>query len=701
MRKITLLTILLIFSAIYSNAQESDYVTSIDRSVQPKQGETPTIDLKQPKTFKLKNGLTVLVVEDNKLPTFSVRISIDNPPSFEGDKAGLNNLSSSLFGEGSKNINKDVFNEEVDYLGATISLGMGFAYANGLSKHKERIFELLSEASLSPNFLEEDLNKEKDILITNLKSQENSPSAIAQRVTGILAYSKDHPYGEYFTEESVNNITIQDIENNYDKMFKPNNAYMVISGDVDFEEVKNLVTNNFKKWKPAKKDLNSQIVDVEDVSTTEVNFIDMPDAVQSELRVLNITNLRTNSPDHHATLVANYILGGAFGSYLNMNLREENGWTYGAGSSIARNKWTKATFRASTSVRNAVTDSAVVETLKEINRIRNEYVTDEMLSNAKAKFLGNFIMSTEDKSLLADFAVNIETQDLPKDFYETFISKINEVTKEDVMRVSKKYLKPENLRIIVVGKGSEVADKLEAVNYNGKLLPVRYFNKMGEQIEKPVFNKEISSDITAETVINKYIEKIGGSEKLNSVSTISLEASVTIPGAPFKPKAIIKEKSPNLTSMEMSVEGMGTLMKQKFDGNNGYMEQMGQKIPMENDQLESERGQKGLFDELYMDTASMEIVSLGPVDGKDAYKIKTKENSFNYYDAESGLLIMTEESTTQGGNTITSITKFSDYREVDGILYAFKREINAGPQKIEFEITNVIFNEEISDEFFK
>ena len=578
---------------------------------------------------------------------------------------------------------------------------MGFAYANGLSKHKERIFELLSEASLNPNFLEEDLNKEKDILITNLKSQENSPSAIAQRVTGILAYSPDHPYGEYVTEESVNNITIQDIENNYDKMFKPNNAYMVISGDVDFEEVKNLVTNNFKKWKPAKKELNSQIVDVKDVNSTEVNFIDMPDAVQSELRVLNITNLRTNSPDHHATLVANYILGGAFGSYLNMNLREENGWTYGAGSSIARNKWTKATFRASTSVRNAVTDSAVVETLKEINRIRNEYVTDEMLSNAKAKFLGNFIMSTEDKSLLADFAVNIETQDLPKDFYETFISKINEVTKEDVMRVSQKYLKPENLRIIVVGKGSEVADKLEAVNYNGKLLPVKYFNKMGEQIEKPVFNKEISSDITAETIINKYIEKIGGSEKLNSVSTISLEASVTIPGAPFKPKAIIKEKSPNLTSMEMSVEGMGTLMKQKFDGNNGYMEQMGQKIPMENDQLESERGQKGLFDELYMDTASMEIVSLGPVDGKDAYKIKTKENSFNYYDAESGLLIMTEESTTQGGNTITSITKFSDYREVDGILYAFKREINAGPQKIEFEITNVIFNEEISDEFFK
>ena len=675
--------------------------SQIDRSKQPESGPTPKIDLIKPESFELKNGLTVLVVEDNKLPTFSLRITIDNPPILEGENSGLNSLSNALFGEGSKNIKKDTFNEEVDYLGASISMGMGFVFANGLTKHKERIFELISDAALNPNFEEEELNKEKEKLITAIKGDENNPSSIAQRVRSVLAYTKNHPYGEFQTEESINNVSIKDIEDNYGMMFRPDNAYMVVSGDVKFEEIKKLVDKYFSKWKKSKKELQSKIIQPIDVKKTEINLIDMPDAVQSELSVMNITDLQTNSEDHHAALVTNFILGGSFNSYLNSNLREENGWTYGAGSSIARNKWTKATFRTSTSVRNAVTDSAIVETLNEIHRIRNEYVSDKMLDAAKATYLGNFIMSTEDKSLLADFAVNIKTQNLPEDFYETFISKINEVTKEDVMRVAQKYLKTDNLRIVVVGKGSEIADKLETINYNGKLLPVKYFNKLGEQIEKPVFNKEISSDITAETIINKYIEKIGGSEKLNSVSTISLEASVTIPGAPFKPKAIIKEKSPNLTSMEMSVEGMGTLMKQKFDGNNGYMEQMGQKIPMENDKIESERGKKGLFEELYMDTNTMEIVSLGPVDGKDAYKIKTKENSFNYYDAESGLLIMTEESTTQGGNTITSITKFSDYREVDGILYAFKREINAGPQKIEFEITNVIFNEEISDEFFK
>ena len=168
MKKVKLLLVLTLLFTIYIISQESDYVKPIDRSIQPKQGETPTIDLKKPTIFTLKNGLTVIVVENKKLPTFSVRISIDNPPILEGDKSGLNSLSSSLFGEGSKNVTKEVFNEEVDYLGATISLGMGFAYANGLSKHQEKIFELLSDAALNPNFLEEELDKQKNILITGI-----------------------------------------------------------------------------------------------------------------------------------------------------------------------------------------------------------------------------------------------------------------------------------------------------------------------------------------------------------------------------------------------------------------------------------------------------------------------------------------------------------------------------------------------------
>ena len=657
-------------------------------------------DLKKPTIFTLKNGLTVIVVENKKLPTFSLRISIDNPPTNEGDKSGLSQLSSALFGEGSTNVSKDVFNEEVDYLGATISMGMGFAYANGLSKHKERIIELLSDAALNPNFDQEELDKEKDKLITALKGEESSPAAIAQRVTGILTYSTDHPYGEFSTEESIRKVTIKDIQVNYNQMFNPNNAYMVVSGDVEVKEIKDLVSKYFKNWKSSKKKLNSSIKSPVDVATTEINFIDMPDAVQSELAVLNITNLETKSEDHHAALVANYILGGAFNSYLNMNLREENGWTYGARSSIARNKWTSATFRATTSVRNAVTDSAVVETLKEINKIRDEFVSDEMLSTAKAKYLGNFIMSTENKSILADFAVNIKTLNLPDDFYETFIEKINLVSKEDVKRVANKYLKPENLRIIVVGKGLDVADKLENIKYNNNLIPVKYFNKVGIQIEKPVFAKEIDASITVKNIFENHLNAIGGVEKLNNVTSISITAAVTIPGAPFKPNAIIKEKFPNKSSMEMSVPNMGTLMTQKFNGEDGYIEQMGQKIPYEDDQKTEQKEKKGLFEEIYLDDSVAQIVSLSPVDGKDIYKVQIKENSFRFYEADSGLLIMTEETTIAMGNEIKTITKFSDYKEVDGVKYAFKREIITGPQTIVIEADQVILNEEIEDDFF-
>ena len=672
----------------------------IDRSVQPKQGETPKINLKKPQTFKLSNGLNVIVVENKKLPTFSLRISIDNPPSTEGNKSGLNALSNALFGEGSKNISKDIFNEEVDYLGASISMGMGFAFANGLSKHKERIFELLADAALRPSFTKEELDKEKEKLITGLKSEENSPAAIAQRVVGILTYSTDHPYGEFITEETIKNVTVKDLENNYNRMFRPNNAYMVISGDVVFDEIKELVTKHFKKWKSSKKELEANISSPSDVMSSEINFVDMPDAVQSELSVLNITDLQTNSEDHHAALVTNYILGGAFNSYLNMNLREENGWTYGARSSIARNKWTSATFRATTSIRNAVTDSAVVETLKEINKIRDEFVSDEMLSTAKAKYLGNFIMSTENKSLLADFAVNIKTLNLPENFYETFISKIDAVSKEDVKRIANKYLKPENLRIIVVGKGVDIADKLENINYNGKLIPVKYFNKVGKQIDKPVFAKEIDASVTVKTIFDDYINAIGGADKLNNIKSISRTASVTIPGAPFKPNAILKEKFPNKSSMEMSVPNMGTLMTQKFNGQDGYIEQMGQKIPYEDDQKKSQIEKLGLFEEAYLNPSEMKIVSLAPVDGKDVYKIMIKEKSFRFYDAQSGLLVMTEETASAMGNEVTTITKFSNYKEVDGVKFAFKSEIVTGPQTIVIEADQIILNEEIADDFF-
>ena len=165
-----------------------------------------------------------------------------------------------------------------------------------------------------------------------------------------------------------------------------------------------------------------------------------------------------------------------------MNLREKHGWTYGAGSSVGASKYNSSKFKANSQVRNAVTDSAVVQFVFEINRIRTEKVTDEMLNNVKAGYVGRFVMQVEKPATIARYALNILTEGLPADFYENYIKNINAVTANDVQRVANKYFLADNFRILVVGKGSEVLAGLEKTK-----IPLFYFDKNGVPVEKPTF----------------------------------------------------------------------------------------------------------------------------------------------------------------------------------------------------------------------
>ena len=426
-------------------------------------------------------------------------------------------------------------------------------------------------------------------------------------------------------------------------------------------------------------------------------------AVQTELAVMSVSPLKMTDKDYHAGLVANYILGGAFGSYLNMNLREEHGYTYGARSNLGTGRWYNSSFMASTKVRNMVTDSAVVEILKEIKRIKTEPVDAEMLSNAKAKFLGNFILQSEDKTVAARRALSIKTNKLPEDFYKNYIANINAVTVEDVQRIANKYFTDEKARIVLVGKAADILENVEKIEWNGSNLPIKYFDKKANPTEKPEISKPIPEGVTALTVMEDYIEAIGGKSAVDNVNTLMISAEVTIEGAPFKPTAVLKSKSPNKMSMEMSIAGMGTIMKQKFDGNTGYAEQQGMKQPMSEEDITEQSSQKGLFPEVHYSSEEIELVSLGDLNGNDAYKIKvigTKE-SFRYYDASTGLLLKEESTEEAQGQSFTSITIHSDYKEVNGVLIPFSRQITTGPQVIGFKANEVLINSGVTDEDFK
>ena len=671
----------------------------IDRTKIPSSGPTPEVNLREAKEFKLKNGLTILVATDTKFPVVSWSLNLNNPPAFEGDKAGVQSLTGALLGKETQQSTKDEFAEKVDFLGASVSVTPNGGFGYCLAKYQENVFSLFAEAAFQTKFTQEELDFEKEQLIEGIKSGENSAAAIAGNVKGAVFYGKNHAAGEIVTEETVNNVTLEDVKQFYNERFKPSNGYMLFTGDITVKEVKTLLKKYMNNWESGAVAI-PEYPAFEDVSTTEINFVDVPNAVQTELAVMGVSSLKMTDKDYHASLVANYILGGAFGSYLNMNLREKNGYTYGVRSSLGTARWYNSSFGVTTKVRNTVTDSAVVEILKEIKRIKAVPVDIDLLVNAKAKFLGNFILQSEDKTVAARRALSIKTNKLPEDFYKNYIANIDAVTIEDVQRVAIKYFSDENVRIVLVGKGSDVVENLEKIEWNGKKLPIKFFDKDANSVEKPVFSKPIPSGVTAATVIEGYIKAIGGLEAVNAVTSVMTSANVTIEGMPFKPTAVMKTMSPNMSSMEMSIAGMGTVMKQKFNGSEGYAEQQGMKNPMSETELSEKAEEKGLFPETYLDASTINLVSLIAIEGVDVYKIKVKEDSFRYYDATTGLLVRTEKTEEAQGQKVTSVQDLSDYREVNGVLFPFGQKITAGPQVIGLSATEITINEGVSTDDF-
>ncbi len=670
----------------------------IDRSKQPEPGPSPTINLNVPEEFELNNGMKVLVVINRKLPRASFTLRIDNPPIVEGEKAGVASLLGSMLGNGTSTIPKDAFNEEIDFLGAQLGFGPQSAYASSLSKYSDRILELMADAAMNPLLTEEEFQKEKDKLIENLKAGDKSVDQVAGRVGGALSYGTHHPRGEFITEATINNVTLDNVRSFYQEYFNPNKAYLVVIGDVDYMNVERQVTKLFGKWKKSIEISESVPTPNPNAQYTQINFVDMPNAVQSNISITNNVDLKMKDVDYHSVLIANKILGGGFSSYLNMNLREEHGYTYGARSSVGTSRYNASRFTAGAAVRNAVTDSAVVEALKEIKRIKTEDVSFKDLRNAKAKYLGDFVLALERPQTVANYALNIKLNDLPNDFYTTYLAKINAVTKEDVKRVANKYFKTENAKVIVVGKGSDVLENLEKTG-----IPIMYFDTYAGPTDKPVFSKPIPSGVTAESVMNDYIKAVGGKDNVAKVNTVLTLADVTIEGAPFKPKATIKAMSPNKVSMEMTIEGMGTIMKRKFDGASGYQEAQGQKIPMTDKEVNDQKAEKGLFPELFMDASNIELEILTVIEGVDVYKIKVTKGddvSYRFYNAANGLLMRTEKTVEAQGQSMTSIEDVSDYKEVNGVMFPHTTKVTAGPQVIILSTTSVKINEGVTEADF-
>lgn len=668
----------------------------LDRSKEPKVGSIPEINLGVPQTFELDNGLQVIVVENHKLPRVSYTLAIDNPPYVEGKIAGVSQLTGSLLGKGSTNIDKDTYNEEVDYMGASINFSSSGASASGLSKYADRILELLADAALNPNFTTEELEKERNILLDAIKSGEKSVATAARRVESALAYGVNHPYGEFVTQESVKRVTLENVASNYRNYFVPKNAYLAIIGDVDFEKTKEKVTELFQLWRKASPPVIT-LAQPKNVQYTQINFVDMPNAVQSEIAVQNVIDLKMGDEDYFPSLLANNILGGGMRSYLNASLREDKGYTYGARSSIGADKYASR-FRAGASVRNVVTDSAVTVFLDQLERIRNEKVDAEEIEISKAEYVGKFVMALERPETIARYALNILTEDLPEDFYTTYLEKINAVTAEQIQEVAQKFIALNNFRIVVTGKGSEVTENLEKIPFNGKTIPVKYFDKYATAIEKPDYSVEIPEGITANDVINKYLNALGGKEKLEGVQSYALMAEAEMQGT--KLNLELKKTAKNQFMQDVKVMG-NSMSKQVLDGDMGYMVMQGQRKDLGEGELKKIKEESAPFPELNYLNNNVVLEGIETVEGKKAYKLRITDEKSIFYDMESGLKLQEINTTEMQGQEMQQTLIYDDYKEVSGIQFPFKLTQSMGPQSIEFLVQELKVNEGVSDADFE
>lgn len=661
-----------------------------DLNQQPISGPSPKIKLGKAKKFKLPNGLQVIMVENHKLPRASASLTIDNKPTLEGNKAGLSSIMGSMMGNGTSTMSKDDFNERVDYLGASLNIRGNGGYVASLKKFFPEVLGLLADGIKNPIFNKEEFDKEIERTLEGIKSQEKSVSAIAGRVENALVYGKNHPYGEFITKETIENITLEDVKKNYNTFYKPNNAYLVIVGDINPTETQKLVTKLFSDWKASASIPTTNYPKPQNPAFTEINFIDVPNAVQSEVVVANNIDLTLGDKDYYAALLANSILGGGGTDRLFMNLREDKAYTYGAYSRLSQSRHA-GKFKAYSQVRNMVTDSSMVEIQKEINRIRYQKVSPEELKTAKAKYIGNFVMDVQKPSTVAGIALNIARYNLPEDFYENYLDNISKVTLDDVQNAAIKYFKGDKARIIITGKGMDVLKNLEkTADYK-----IKYFDKYGNPTGKPQMTAPIPAGVTAATVVDKYFDAIGGKNKVANVNTVMMSSDATVQGMALS--LVTKTAKPNKSVITVSMMG-NVMQKIVFDGTKGYQEVQGQKMELKGEQLDEMKKATAPFTDLAYKKGTLERVE--PIDGKKAYVIKLGKKEI-FYDVASGLKIKEVATVKSPKGEVQMPTEFSNYKEVNGIKFPHTIKQKMGPMDMKFEVKEIKVNSGVSNADFQ
>jgi len=424
----------------------------------PVSNETLEVHLPRPKVTKLPNGLTVLVIEQHKLPTVNFMLWIDaGDMSDPKDMAGLASFTAGMLHEGTTHRTSAQLAADVDNLGATLRASSGFGSttstvaASGLAPSAARILELMSDIVLNPTFPNDELEKFKQRQLSQLEQERSDPSTLAEERFRQALY-QDFPAGVTLpTEESIKAATPERLKEFHDRYYVPSNAILGVVGDVK-EEILGLIRKSFGDWKGGavpKPDWSR----LPPPAPSKIYLVNRPDSVQTNI-VAGDYGARRTDPDYVALYVMNRVLGGGPQARLFLNLREVHGYTYGAYSNVGDDKYREA-WAASTEVRNAVTGGSLEQLMAEFKRIRDEKVKEAELDEARRSIVASFALSLEQQQQLLSRWMLVQDYGLPTDYWDRYPMEVTHTTSDAVQAAARKYVDLEHLQIVCVGDAKQ------------------------------------------------------------------------------------------------------------------------------------------------------------------------------------------------------------------------------------------------------
>ncbi|NOQ25799.1 MAG: insulinase family protein [Bacteroidales bacterium] len=687
------ISIILLFTIIlFTNS----LFAQLDRSIQPKPGPAPEFKIGESKLFTLDNGLKVIVVENHKTPRVSYQLSVDVDPIMEKNAIGYVEMVGNLMKTGTTNKTKAEIDEAIDFIGSDLDTYQNGIYGLTLTKYRHEFLAIMSDVLLNPLYPEEEVEKSKKQQISNLISSKTNPKIIANRV-GQKLRNGNHPFGEIITEATIENITRAHLVKYYNTYYKPNTSYLVIIGDISLKDAKKDAKKYFGSWEKGDVPAHEYQFPNKNIGTRVV-FINKEDAVQSYINITYPVNLKTGDSDAIPANLANDILGsGAFSARLLSNLREDKGYTYGAFSRLSKSS-NVGSFRAFAQVKSEVTEDAVNQFIIEMDRMKNELVDNETLDLFKTIHTGRFARSLESPQTLARFAFSTIKYELPSNYYQTYLEVLDAVTSEQIQTVSKKYIDTDQAIIIVVGDKATLLESLKKFSSTGE---VEICDIYGNPV-KEENTTAIPDGFTAESVIEKFIDAIGGKENIEKIQDVTIVASTKMNGMDIK--QTIYKKAPNKYASITSMNG-NVLMKQSYDGARGLMKGFQGEKEITGDELEALKVEAIVSPELKYEELGIKVSleAIEKVNEKDAYKLKlvsqSGQKSYDYYDVNSGLKVQSKQTISNPKGDFTQTFNFSDYQEINGVKFPYVLRIS-GMQNLELKVDSININTDLSDDLF-